>query len=690
MLTVPLDRVKFCSTGVPSDVREDVASKIKKMGGIHELHLLSDVKYLIVGSKDTDKYRFCLKNRYDIRFIEVYHVLDMYQKWLKHEKIDLNCYRLKIFKDMKICLSRLVLDDLISKYFGVSDDLETLKSTIMDLVSSNGGDISTSLSFSTHAMVTNDLQGKKYDMAKVWKIPVIHPIWVILSVRRAAVLEYKHYDIQRLDAAHIDNFSDEIVEGLSRKRTREPENDENEAEQKKDLIIKRKNPKVWDSIMSTSVIVSKNTKKSEWDDEADSHEDGSRPNNNPFNSISIPKVSTSSILNPHSAPLKKVSDLFKDKKFLVKFFHLKEQNILKKVIESHSGTILEEGSSDLDYLIIPSDFEVSKVPAHFRNYETLTEWFIERSLHYSTLQIDQWGRPFYRPLSKSSQSLKSLPPKGLNIGITGFQGIELLHITKMIEKLMIVPDDLTNAFTLSETLSKDVDLLIVNIDLIKLSSSNNYLTTKNPTLFKQDYNEKDISMSSFKSTKSKMKFAKANQIPIVTISFLFEFFLGVPDDLININFKYWCLYCPRLVNINPRIKSLIVDSTTQTEGQQISQIPKAQLEESPDAHEDSLPKLPSPIRNKRQNKNLRLIGRSKVSYFDSNSNSYNHKENFDLDEPQEDELRTTQISYANIDDDQNLLGNSKSDDTGAVSNGFKRRTTRGAYKELMDLGNDDS
>ena len=38
--------------------------------GIHYSDLMTDVNYLIVGDRDTEKYRFCIKYRPDIIFID--------------------------------------------------------------------------------------------------------------------------------------------------------------------------------------------------------------------------------------------------------------------------------------------------------------------------------------------------------------------------------------------------------------------------------------------------------------------------------------------------------------------------------------------------------------------------------------------------------------------------------------------
>lgn len=649
-------KIKFCSTGLSSETRRDVSNKINKMGGFHEVNLLSDSKFLIVGSRDSDKFRYCIRNRYDIRFIVSKDIDDMFNKWLNNETFNPYDYEMPAFANLKVCLSRIQFDEFIKEEFGLIG-INEIQKKLTAMVESKGGTISNSLSFTDKYIITNDFSGKKYNMAQNWNIPVLHPMWIVHSFRRNATYEVNDYLPSAL------NKIKEISLELNKKRSRDDfeKNDDDNEDEKKELIIKRKNPKIWESIMSNSIITNNSLKLNEWDDKDDDEIKNFNKNIKTFNSVSIPKVSNSSILNPK--PVDKSSNLFKDKKFLIKFFNLKQLNLLKKVIESHNGIILNEESNDLNYLIIPSDFEIDQIPPHFKKYLILTEWFIERSLFYSKIKIDQWGKPFFKTFSKNLNFLKNYPKDGLNVAITGFQGIELLHLTKIIENLLIIHDNYSkNIFNLKENLNKTIDLLIINIDLLNLSTKSQYLIDKNPSLFS---NQSEFSKSSLNSTHSKLKFSKSNHIPILTISYLFEFFLidHNSEEKINIDFKDWCLYCPNNLNINDNLKKLLSSYKEEENEEEIY---------------ESLPKLPSPIRNKRNNNsdNLRLIGRAKVSHLDQKFDAYSNSQ---IDDDHENNIRTTQISYEN---NENLIHEND-------LNNFKKRTTRGTYRELMNLGNEE-
>ncbi|CAM9011037.1 unnamed protein product [Wickerhamomyces anomalus] len=86
------------------------------------------------------------------------------------------------------------------------------------------------------------------------------------------------------------------------------------------------------------------------------------------------------------------SNLFKDLTFQIELFDSLKKSTLSKVIESHSGEIVEDLNPS--FLIIPSDFPLENLPSPLQSKKDLlvTEWFIERCLHYKSIKADHWGK----------------------------------------------------------------------------------------------------------------------------------------------------------------------------------------------------------------------------------------------------------------------------------------------------------
>ena len=108
----PLAGLAFCCTGIDAKEKRDVVEKINVLGGIHYYDLMTDVDYLIVGSRSTEKYIFSVKNRSDIRFIGTDAINAIHKHWLDGvdetlENLNIKNYLLPIFNDMTICFSRI-------------------------------------------------------------------------------------------------------------------------------------------------------------------------------------------------------------------------------------------------------------------------------------------------------------------------------------------------------------------------------------------------------------------------------------------------------------------------------------------------------------------------------------------------------------------------------------------------------
>lgn len=632
--------------------QSDTVNKIKAMGGIHSSNLTSDVQVLIVGDRNTDKYKFSVKNRYDMIFISPTIIPDLHSKWLNNDDkndsnfFNLNNYSLPVFYGFNICLARIVDDDLVN-----SID----KSKFIKIIEENGGKVSDSLTNSNSCLLTNEKSGKRYQVAKKWNIPIIHPEWLNLSVKRNAALEFSFFNIDSIqELSNIGRNCCTVWEKLNeynnnKKRSFNQIDDISRTTNNNNSLLLKKKKDEWSSIMN-------------------------KPSNN-FMISSVPlEQNDQQKQNLHTNKTKNTeieSNLFKNHRFLIKFFNDSQFKTLKKVIESHSGEVLGDlndlKNDDPNFIIIiPSFFDIINIPIDFKSKTILTEWFIERSLHYKSIKIDHWGKPFYTKLNLNID---------LNLSITGFFGIELLHLSKLIDFLKL---------NLNKFLNTSTDLLIINVDTLNIPKDHQ-LFKKFPSLFNPNLN-KNLNLTNLNSIRKKLKFSKLNFIPILSISYLFEIFSS--NTLSNINNIQWCVYCPKYLNINEKIRNLIELENDSSNVQNDTNTNKTNEKSI------KLPKLTSPVRKSaNQNNNLgRLVGRASISQLDSpfistnlelesnysdrnsNNNSNDNDNGYDENNTNDNLIKSTQISYDNGNNNfLNLLNNEN------------RKRTRAELKQMMSV-----
>ncbi|ONH68222.1 S-M checkpoint control protein rad4 [Cyberlindnera fabianii] len=340
--------------------------------------------------------------------------------------------------------------------------------------------------------------------------------------------------------------------------------------------------------------------------------------------------------------------------FKIEFFNQTKTNTLIKTIKSHSGIIIANDTDLLldppSYIIVPSDFPTTDLPSFFfelATTEVLTEFFIERCLHYRQIRLDTWGKPFYQPLINAPN---------LDVCITGFQGIELLHITKMLQ---LTP------FKLHDYLTDERDLLIINYDILR---------------------SKTVSQASKVSTKRKLDFSRKNHIPILTIVFLFDsFYNGFVFNINGRDLLYPLSQTGRSQTSLKRahIKRLRERQTSIQDKNSPSSFPHSSPNSS--SSSSSLPKLPSPVRNKRNDKWGRLVGRAPVSQLGKIELGPSLDKSPDVED---ESFQSTQIGYGeNLGDKLKSLlsGRDESIQDKGVTSEKRKRSTRQGYKEMMNI-----
>ncbi|KAI5960078.1 DPB11 [Candida pseudojiufengensis] len=644
----PLAGKTLCCTGVETKTRLQIIKNIDTLGGINYDDLMTDVQYLIVGNRKTEKYKFCIKYRPDIIFLTQDSIIKAYENWKIGEidEIRLEDYKLPIFDEINTCFSRVDLPQFQIKNlinnasFRKSHirEEEFTSKKLMQSILDNGGKAKESLSNNQDCMISADPRGTRYDKAIEWKIPVVHPIWILDSILRGAALDFEDYILQEDNDQLYEKGCNDWNEIINPKPIKEklPPITTNKDLPKK--VNKSHKAEIWNSIMDNTKVQKKSKEQdSTWNDEESDSE-----NEEPL------KPTT-------TIDKKSKSTLFLGFCFLFVGLNSRESELLSERIETFQGEITKDVyDNSITHILVsanqgnhtPSTLKLlpSETKQKITNGEIklVTEFFIERCIFYQKVILDRWGQPI-KGLIQSTKKFK--------ISTTGFTGIELLHIGKLIKFLN---------FEYCESLSDQRDLLILNINLFKESFMKN-----SPKLFQ--YKCKDIlncptyqsgqSSVSLLSAKSKIDAAKKWNIPIVSIGYLWEIFeisryksiLLMPE----ISNQQWCIYAP--INYT-RPKSLIEYIKNLNEEAFVTK----SIEKGSD--DENLIKLPSPKKIKTKQKYGKLIGtsspqsiRNKLIEISKSNNSIGemeennqNKENYDITI---DEDLSSQIRY---EDDESM------------------------------------
>ncbi|KAG5419062.1 DPB11 [Candida metapsilosis] len=655
----PFLGLTFCCTGAESTTRNEMMKIIESMGGVQYLDLMTDVQYLIVANRRTQKYQFCVKNRVDMKYLTKDAIFKIHEHWLSGdddiEKL-LEENKLPVFSEMNVCFSRVEssqsqIKHLLGPSFRRANEEQFTEESLFREFTQNGGQAKESLSNHQDCMISAESRGTRYNKAIEWGIPVVHPVWIIDSIIRGAALEFDDYLLTNDTSETYENGCNvwqELFEKANKPVTKEVTRPSLEGPKK---LNRGRRTEIWNSIMDHTNYERKGlvTDKT-WDEESDSE------NNEEIEYVK--PVET-----------KKRSSLFLGFKFLLVGFTARESDLLSGGIETFQGEITADiGDTTMTHIIVPANkgSETSQllraIPSSIRSMITsgdikvVTEFFIERSIFYKKVVLDRWGQPI-KGLIHSSRRFK--------VSTSGFTGIELLHIEKLTKFLN---------FEYCESFSEHRDLLILNINLFKESFIKNL-----PKLFQ--YPNKDIlncptyqsgqSSVSLLSAKNKIDAAKKWSIPVVSIAYLWEIFetsqyksaLVVPE----LNDPQWCIHAP-INYIRP--KSLIeyirdMGDTTRS------------IRDIGESRKEDVVKLPSPRKVRPKQKYGKLMGsvspssmRSRIMEVAKSSRSTITMDGEEDDDDDEEETGHGEAAALNCDvtNDEDMSSQVRYDDSESMMN----------------------
>ncbi|PWW79576.1 hypothetical protein C7212DRAFT_275838 [Tuber magnatum] len=407
----PLSGVVICCTSVPSDLRTALAKKAVDMGARHLLDLTSDVTHLICADLATPKYRYVARMRADVRVMGVGWVNAMYDLWIKGEDLnptDFNEeYKFPTFHGLAISLT------------GIQELSERKK--IEDIVRLHGASYHPDLTKSVSHLIAAIPSGKKYDFARSNGINIVAVEWLYDSLERGMALDESFYD-QKLHQDMIGvgakpsaavTFGGNVEVSGKRKIRKRAED-----------MLGSGSQHIWSDIMGQAANP-KPKKRDEWgDDPGDDVIMLDHPPQKPQKG------------RPAEAAGGKTGGTMCAATFYIHGFKDKHEKTVRSVLLSHDAAIVSkledlESCRESSRLIIIASHTISKPDCpEFPGAEVVTEWWLETCLHES-----RFAEPSEHFTNTPFEEFPLTGLGGMDICLTRFTGIRLLHYQKLITLL---------------------------------------------------------------------------------------------------------------------------------------------------------------------------------------------------------------------------------------------------------------
>lgn len=388
--------------------------------------------------------------------VTVEFVENIYHRWIQGEDIDMKKEILngltKPFENLHITVTNIGMFLMFARFNYQLTHVESTqeRERIRELVEANGGRYSKNLTRHITHLISPIGGGRKVEGAIKWKQFLVDPEWFEDCLKRNARVNEKYYRLSlpkhKRGVGAFNGVPDPNASLLPPNYYSE---ERRVASQKVILARNKKNSdEVWASVIKS--LPKARTEKaaplnSVWDDsfiesrtedvevELEPESKVRKRNSSEIESESVTKRSR---LNQNKEKPDQTFDLvkgiFEDQTFAFCGYERAQIRYLEGIIRSHNG----RSSSDLlhpevTHVIINSKTSPSEkailTKGLSKRVAVATEWLIERSLFKKALVCDLWG---------SYIEHRSLPEfQGLNVSISGFSGVELLHIEKLIPML---------------------------------------------------------------------------------------------------------------------------------------------------------------------------------------------------------------------------------------------------------------
>ncbi|KAF2264726.1 hypothetical protein CC78DRAFT_543774 [Lojkania enalia] len=446
---LPLAGAILCCTSIPPEQRTELATVGSQMGATIKLDLTSDVTHLIVGNINSAKYRYVAKSREDVKVLLPKWLEALRTVWMGGDDVDVTAleksYRLPTFYGLKICLTGF--------------DNPDQRKFIQESVTQNGAEYHGDLTKTVTHLIAATPSGKKYEHAVNWRLKIVSWEWFQQSLERGMVLDENYFHptmaVEKRGRGAWDR--PQRMSPVLGKRAREAEQGHSINPLKRKLRrsasskMGSQSEALWTGITSAGFKNSRDP-NDEWTDEGVANQSLPRENSATTTSSNVAMLQqddhgaelenpASDVRRPFAATSNQSDGIFGGCIVLVYGFDNEKTEILCNHLDSNAAVVVRDptkletfSTDDLrrGYLVIPHDAatDLSSLPESSGGLCVATNWWVERCLH-GKCRTDPTENVLCRPFDKPSVSGFG----DLIVSSTGFTGIELLHVTKVV-KLM--------------------------------------------------------------------------------------------------------------------------------------------------------------------------------------------------------------------------------------------------------------
>ncbi|PGH27660.1 hypothetical protein AJ80_00674 [Polytolypa hystricis UAMH7299] len=446
---LPLAGVILCCTSILPEYRAELAKIATQMGAVHKFDLTSDVTHLIVGEVNTPKYKYVAKERSDVKVLKAEWIEAVRSSWMLGGDTNLQeleeAYRFPSLSGLSICLT------------GFAD--MAFRTHVQQTVTAHGAEFRRDLTKSATHLIARTAEGEKYKFAKLWNISVVSVKWLEDCLERGMVLEEILYDPSLPpEQQGIGAWNRSAAVAPVKRQEQSVPNAQRTRKLRRVASTKLGDHQedIWTDIVGGDSLASFRQSDSEQRHEVQS---GFRPRLIVQETKSF--ASETTLADRHGAPSQEMPPpaargvtaeiprgLWFGCRFLINGFSQNQTRILRDHILSRDAYIVssveellesEPATSSSKYVLIPYNLPRSSIPLiddTDLELDFVTDMWIEKCLHSSAFvppEAHVTSTPFPRfPIPGFA---------GLRICSTGFSGIELLHVSKLVDLMGATYDE---------------------------------------------------------------------------------------------------------------------------------------------------------------------------------------------------------------------------------------------------------
>ncbi|PGH30368.1 DNA replication regulator DPB11 [[Emmonsia] crescens] len=424
-----------------------------QMGAVHKFDLTSDVTHLIVGELNTPKYKYVAKERADIKVLKAEWVEAVRSSWVLGGETNLQKleeqYRFPTFAGLSICLTGF-------------DDMD-YRNSLQKTITENGAEFRRDLTKSVTHLIARSGYGQKYKYATLWKITVVSIKWLEDSLERGMALDESLYDPLIPDEEQgigAWNRSALVVPVRRPKAANTNLQRTRKLRRVASMKLGGQNEDIWTDIVGDATRTSCSSTNFQNDPSGQmahtpAMTDASDVVQEPKSFASETTITERARPAMTETPTQKSQELdvarrgfWFGARFFIKGFSSSQTRILETHLLSRDAQIVSSlralvGDIPINgpatYILVPHSLPRSEIPSiddFVVEPEIVTDLWIEKCLHNNALvppEAHITSTPFPKFPIPAFQ--------GLRVCSTGFSGIDLLHLSKLVKVMGAAYDE---------------------------------------------------------------------------------------------------------------------------------------------------------------------------------------------------------------------------------------------------------